>query len=120
MNLLLYLLGAAVALGLYLGTLYLRGTPKPTLSVIHGCLAFGGLAVLVVLVRGNPYVPYDPHPSRLGGVAAALLAWALFTGLVGPLYREKSKRGREAILISHAAAGLAGVSVVLLWMSREP
>jgi phosphatidylglycerophosphate synthase len=119
-NLLLLCLGGAALLGLYLGTLFLRGTPKPTLSLVHGFLAFSGLAVLIVAIRGNPYIPNDPQPSRLGTVAAAFLAWALFSGLVGPLYREKSKRGREAILISHAAAGLTGVAVVLLWLSRQP
>jgi hypothetical protein len=119
-NLLLLLFGSAVALGLYLGTLYLRGTAKPTVSLIHGFVAFFGLAALVVAIRGNPYVPNDPHPSHLGSIAAAFLAWALFSGLIGPLYREKSKQGREAILISHAAAGLTGVAVVLLWIWRQP
>jgi hypothetical protein len=116
----LLLFGTAAALGLYLGTLYLRGIAKPTVSLIHGFVAFFGLAALVVAIRGNPYVPNDPHPSRLGSVAAALLAWALFSGLVGPLYREKSPQGRKAILISHAVAGLTGVAVVALWVSRQP
>ena len=118
-NLTLLLLGVTAALGLYHVRNYLRATPNPTLRFVHGFLGFAALSALVVLLRGNPYAPEDPHPSHLGSIAAGLLAWSLFSGLIGPMYLEKSRRNREAILVSHAAAGLAGIAVVLLWISRQ-
>ena len=113
------LLAAAASVGLYLGVLYLRGTAKPTVSVIHGCAGFFGLAGLVVVLRGNPYISDDPHPSHLGTIAAAFLAWTLFAGLVGPLYRETSRRNRELFLLSHAATGLVGVVIAYMWFYRQ-
>jgi hypothetical protein len=109
------LITTAAAGGLYAGRLYLRGTPKPGLSTAHGLLAFAGLSALVVYQQNSP----GGLTATLGTAAMALFTWSLFSGLVGPLYRESSKKLREAFLISHAAAGLTGLAVLLVWTFRH-
>jgi hypothetical protein len=111
------LITTAASGGLYAGRLYLRGTPKPGLSTVHGFLGFAGLSALVVFLQGGP--GDASRTQMLGTIALALFTWSLFSGLVGPLYRESSKPTREAFLISHAAAGLIGLVVLLVWTVRR-
>jgi hypothetical protein len=113
LNQLLTILECAAALaGLYLAVLYFRRRPKPTLSVLHGFTGFFALSLIVVMLRGLPGT--EGHPSRPGQIAAALLTWSLFSGLMGPLYRETNPPARLAWLLSHFAAGAAGFVVVML------
>ena len=84
--------------------------------MLHGFTGFFALSLLAIVLRGAGSL--DGRPSRLGELAAALLTWSLFSGLMGPLYRETNPPARRIWLLSHAVAGVAGFVTVMLFVSR--
>jgi hypothetical protein len=112
------ILTAAVGLGLYLGWLYLRGVRKPVLNGIHILLGAGALEGLAVLLHGAPNGAVFVARS-LGVAALGLFAYAMFSGLTGPVFGRQSRRAGEAILVTHVSAGLIGFAVFLWWVARN-
>ena len=113
MSLLILTASLATLAGLYLAWCHLRGTSHPMLSVGHGFVGFFALAVLIVLLRDLPE-GMALTPSHAGSAAAALMTLSLFSGLIGPLYRESNRRARDAVLVAHILAGIAGVVALVV------
>ncbi len=114
----LVLLGAAVCLGLFLGTQYLRQVrSRPAMIGLHLLLGAGGFEVLVMLLSGAP----DGTVLAAGGqgrIAAGLLLLALFTGLTAPMVGRRSRPTMSAALATHAAAALAGFALLVVSLAR--
>jgi tryptophan-rich sensory protein len=106
------LLTAAVALGLTLGVLYLRGVRKPGLVAVHVLLGLAALETMMLVVRSTR------ASTTAAMVAAGFLAWSAFSGLIRPMIADRNKRHGEGLLITHAAAGLTGFVVFLIWAAR--
>jgi hypothetical protein len=105
---------AAVALGIYLGLLYLRGERRVTLIGVHVLLGIGGLEGLVILIQGTPSGE-SLHAGSWGRTALALFAGSVLTGLLAPLIGKRVKRNGETMLVVHAGVGLAGFLAFLTW-----
>jgi hypothetical protein len=111
------LLTCAVGLGLYLGYLYLKKTRRPGLVGLHLLLGAGSVEGLVAVLHGSSEAAYRAATPAL--IAACLFGYSLFSGFTGPLFGQHSRRTGEAILISHATAGLAGFLLFLVWITRH-
>ncbi len=107
---------AAMALGLVLGVLHLRGIRKPMLIGLHLLLGFGALELLVVMLKGTPNGDGLPA-GDFGNVSAGFLALAGFIGLLTPILGRRSHLTANAMLLAHAGAGLAGVLLCMAWIS---
>ena len=109
----LVILGAASALGLYLGLLYLRGVRKQGLVALHMLLGFGGL---VMLLHGTPDGATTTDSVSFGKIAAGLFAVSAFSGFIAALAR-RSPIGANVLLGTHVTVGLAGFALFLAWVS---
>ncbi|PPQ36300.1 hypothetical protein [Rhodopila globiformis] len=104
---------AAVALGLFLGWHYIRVGRRPGLSVVHLLLGAVAIEQLIVMVhQGTFNEPFAFNVIIVLGVALAL----------GLLSTVVSNRGRRTgyIVAAHAAVGLAGFAMFLMWVSSAP
>jgi len=114
----LLLLGAAAAIGLYMGQRHLRGARnRPMLIGVHLLLGIGGLEVMVMLLWGPDADPVGAGTRGAAGLATILLAAALFCGLLAPLIGRGSRRLMTAALATHAGIAAAGVVALLVWLS---
>ncbi len=107
---------AAMALGVVLVGLHLRGIRKPVLIGLHLLLGLGALEILVVLLKGTPSADGLPA-GDFGNVAAGLLALAAFIGLLTPIFGKRSRLIANAMLVAHGSAGVAGVLLCIAWAS---
>jgi tryptophan-rich sensory protein len=107
------LLSGAVALGLVLGVLYLRGVRKPGLVAVHVLLGLGALETMMAVVRSTS------ASTTAAMVAAGFLAWSAFSGLIRPMVADRSQRNGNGLLITHATAGLTGFVIFLVWAARS-
>ena len=111
------LLAATVALGIFLGILYLGRRRKPSLATLHLILGAAGIELFLILLHWTPaglILPSGPTAAWAAGLLAAAMALGLFARLS---YRRTPGRA-EAMLGAHAAAGVAGLLVFLSWASR--
>ncbi len=96
----------AAGLGLYLGWLYLRGIRrKPVMIGLHLLLGAAGLETMVMMLRGLPNGETSAA-GAFGGIAAGLLAAAMFSGLIAPMLCRGSRRTANLVVASHWVAGL--------------
>ncbi len=112
----LLVVGAAVALGLYLGWRFLRRQPgKPMLIGAHLVLAILGLEGAVILMTGAPNGE-RLEAGEIGRAAGVLLILAVVTGFLASLIapRRPRKVGLAA-LGAHAAVALAGFGLFVAW-----
>jgi hypothetical protein len=107
---------AAVALGLWIGVLYLKRSRRPYLIGIHLLLGLGGMEQMVVLHQGTP-AGEALRAGSYGTMALGLFALAMFTGLAAPLFWKQAPRAAEAVLATHATVGFAGFILFLAWLS---
>jgi hypothetical protein len=108
---------AAVALGAYNLWLRLRGLRKPMVIGAHLMAGIGSLVVLVFYLKdANNGEGMAAGP--FGNVAAALLALAVLSGLLGPILGRDSRRISNALLTAHATCGVAGFLTALAWVNR--
>ena len=106
----------AMALGLALAVLHLRGIRKPVLIGLHLLLGFGALELMVVLLKGTS--DSDGLPAGdFGNVSAGFMALAAFVGLLTPILGRRSRLTANAMLLAHGGAGLAGVLLCMAWVS---
>ena len=110
------LLTVAVSLGVTLGVLYLRGVRKPVLVAVHVLVGLGALETLAVTLHQSNVD--NSRTISLGMVTASFIAWSLFSGLIRPMLADQWPRQSNGLLITHAAAGLTGFAVFLIWMVR--
>ena len=107
---------AAMALGLVLVVLRLRGLRKPVLIGLHLLLGLGALELLVVLLKDGSSDDGLPA-AAFGNVAAGFLALAAFIGLLTPILGRRSRLTANAMLFAHGSAGVAGVLLCIAWAS---
>jgi hypothetical protein len=112
------LLTSAVAVGAYLGTLYLRGDArKPALVALHLLLGAIGLEAMVMLLfRGTPSGDILTA-APMAKTAAGLLVAALCSGLMAPLLGRNSKMTADIILATHVTLGMAGFGLLWVWVT---
>lgn len=110
------LIGAAVALGAYLGWQYLRAVPrKPLLIGIHLILGLAGMKWLILLLLWR--TPDGSVTHTLGSVTALLLAASMLSGLLTPLLtRERPRAVGNVAQVIHSGFGAAGFLVFLVWI----
>ena len=112
----LVVFGTVVAIGLYMGLNYLKGTrSNRTLVAVHVIVGIIGLEVFALLLRGAPDGT-RLATSRLGPASALLLAGALFTGFVVPLLAKPRPATTGPALAVHAVFGTVGFGALLLWV----
>ena len=109
--------GTTVGIGIYMGWLYLKGVRNNRLLIgVHLLLGVVGLEVTAILVR-HAFDTVDVPGGNWGRAAALVLAGALFSGLMVPLFAPKYPRGVTPMLWGHATIGLAGFLLLLLWVA---
>jgi hypothetical protein len=108
---------AAVALGAYNLTLWLRGARRPGLIAAHLLLGVGAAEALVVFLH-NSHLADDDPARQTAKLALLLLAGAIFTGFAAPLLGKGRRQAANALLAAHVCAGLAGAFIVLTVVSR--
>jgi hypothetical protein len=111
-------MSAAVLLGLLLGRDYLRRVrSKPALVGFHLLLGAGSLEVTVMLLRGAPSGDVVPAGPLLQ-LAAGLVAFALFSGLIAPMIGRRSRGTMNVALSVHVTAATIGFVLCLVWFVR--
>lgn len=114
----LFLLGAAAALGLLLGSQFLRGRRNPPMLIgLHLLLGGAGLETLAMLLRGAP----DGSPAPAGSLAvmsAGLLVLAMVCGLSAPVLARYSRLGANATVAMHASLAAGGIALLIGWLVR--
>ncbi len=111
------ILAGAVALGVTNLVFRLRGKRKENWLSLHLLLGIGALATVVFLLKdanGGEGVSAGPY----GDVAAAMLALAVFIGLISPIVGKDSRALSNALLVAHVASGLGGAVTAAVWISR--
>jgi hypothetical protein len=112
------LLSGAVILGIILGLDYLRRErSKPAVIGFHFLMGAGSLETIAMMIRGAPDGAPTPAVATLK-VAAALLAFALFTGLLAPMVGGGSRARMNATLLTHVSAAAGGVLLCIVWLFR--
>jgi uncharacterized membrane protein YfcA len=112
-----FIFAAAAALGVYLGVLYLRRTPRPVLlGAIHLLLGVGGLELLSVVYRQTE--PAPPRTEALLPAAGLFFAVAVFGGFTTPMIGRKWPASATPLLALHAVAGLAGLALLSAWVAN--
>jgi len=109
-----FLLTAAVVLGILLGLGYLRRRrSNPVVVAFHLLLGLGGLETVALLLRGTPDGSAYSFGTA-GKVAALLLVLAALSGLISPLlHRHWPRRVVSMTLATHACFAAAGFLVFL-------
>src|SRR6185437_14789825 len=111
------LLAAAVLLGAVLAVLHLRETKPPpaVLGAVHGVLALGGFACLL-LALGGPPRGLATGTAGFGRVAAVLIALAALAGggILAARLRRKPLAG--ALIGSHATLAVGGFVVLAAYL----
>ena len=110
------LLAAAAGLGLYLGTLYLRGERKPLLIGLHLLLGFGGLEGVLILQHGAPNGD-AARSGSLGTLVAVLLAVGALCAFTAAVIRRQSHKNAEMALLAHVSLAGLGVLLFLVWVA---
>jgi hypothetical protein len=110
-------LAAAVLLGTGLAILHARGkstVPAP-LGIAHGLLGLGGLAFLLLALRG-PARGLDQGTASFGIVGAILIACAAAVGLaIFTAYRLRHRRAGTLIGI-HATLAVVGFVILAAYV----
>jgi hypothetical protein len=113
----LCLLLIAAALGGVLAALSFRlGFPPPAAiyGVLHGCLGAGGLAALLLALRGPPR-GVAMGVGSFGAIAAVLLAVALLAGLTILAIRLRARQVSGLIIGTHATIAISGIVVLAVY-----
>lgn len=113
------ILALAVLLGSALAVLHLRAesaaAPPLSLGALHGLLAIGGFACLLVGLRG-PVRGLETGTASFGAIAAALIAVAalLGIGLFGAHLRKRRLSG--GLIGIHATLAVAGFVILAAYL----
>jgi len=113
------LLAFAVALGVLLGVLHMReaaGLPAWPLAALHGFFAIGGLALLVLALRG-PARGTSQGTAGFGIAAAALLTAAALVGAALLAGRLRKGRVTHGLIALHAMIAVTGFIVLAAYFS---
>jgi hypothetical protein len=108
---------AATALGAYLLLLWFQKARRPVLIGFHVLLGLGAAESLVVFLHTGG-LEDDSAARRLALVAGGCLAAALASGFIAPLLGKSYRLAANSLLAAHVFSGLAGLLVVLVFVSR--
>jgi hypothetical protein len=112
------LLSGAVVLGILLGLDYLRKVrSKPAVIGFHFLMGAAAVETMAMLIRGAPDGTATPALATLK-VAAALLAFALFSGLLAPMVGRGSRARMNVALLTHVSAAAGGFLLCVVWLVR--
>jgi hypothetical protein len=111
-------LTAAVALGVALALLYLRGTTprRPIVGLIHGMLGATGFVLLITALRG-PRRGDAMGVGSFGIFAAVLFGIALTVAPLIPLLAKRSPRVSGVVIAAHASLAITAFVLFLAWAS---
>jgi len=114
----LFLMSGAVAIGIYLGILYLRRVrPRRLLLGGHILMGMGGLEQVALLIHGSPS-GVMVKAGTYGTAAAGFFALAMLSGFTAPLFGQRSRQNGEFMLATHAFVGFVGFVLLLIWLSN--
>ena len=85
--------------------------PAPIYGVLHGCLGAGGLAALLMALRGPPRGVAMGFGS-FGAIAAVLLGVALLAGLIMLAIRARARQVPGLIIGIHATIAIGGIVIL--------
>ena len=108
------LLGAAMALGLWMGWQFLRRANSNPIHIgFHLLLGVGAMEAVVMLIRSTP----DANLAAWGKPAALVLALAVISGFATSVVaRRWSHRSGGLVLAIHAVLAWVGFVMYLLWV----
>jgi hypothetical protein len=111
------LLTAAALFGSLLAVAHLRGGSPPPflLGALHGLIGLGGLAILLLALRG-PARGVEQGAGAFGMIAAALLALAAMAGLTIFLRLRLQRRNAGTLIGVHATLAVAGLCLLLAYV----
>jgi hypothetical protein len=114
------LLGAAVAIGLFLSTQYIIAEKRPGLyqktGLIHGLFAASGLA-LVVLGLGGPSRGVRFGSAGFGPAAAWIAGATLLGGLTILANYWRSRAPPMGLLAAHSLAGILAYTLLAVYLT---
>ena len=105
-----------MAAGIVLALRYLRGARASFVAIAHGLLGAGGLACLIVALRG-PRRGEAMGVGSFGTAAAVLFAAALAIGPFIPLARRHATRFAGPVIAAHASVAITAFVLFLAWAS---
>jgi hypothetical protein len=112
------ILAVVVLLGCVLAVLHSqegRAAPPWQLAALHGLLAIGGLACLVLALLGSPR-GLDRGNASFGIGAAVLLALAALVGLSFPATQVLKRRHAGILIGIHATIAVCGFVVLAAYV----
>jgi len=111
------ILSAAVAAGIVLALLHLRGTPpRGAVGVLHGMAGAAGLLALLLALRGPPRGVLTGVAS-FGAIAAVVAAVALAVGLVVAALARRSHRAVGLLIGTHATLAITAYVLLIAYVS---
>jgi hypothetical protein len=111
-------LTAAVALGVTLALLHVRGTSarRPILGILHGLTGAIGLGLLILVLQG-PRRGDAMGAGSFGILAAVLFGLALGSGPLIALLARGLPNVAGAVIATHAAFAITAFVLFLAWAS---
>ena len=111
-------LALAVLFGALLAVLHLRegAAPPPwPFGALHGTIGVGGLALLVLALRGPPR-GVEQGVGSFGTIAAVLLALAVLLAIALIAARLRGKRLAGTLIGAHATLAISGFVVLMVYV----
>jgi hypothetical protein len=114
----LVVIGASVALGLYLGFQFLqRRRNRPVLAAVYILPGLIALEAIALLLRGAPDRTFAPSPTP-GQAAALLLVVALIVGLLTPMItRDRPRVVATLALTIHGLLATTAFLLLVVWLA---
>lgn len=112
------LLAIAVLFGSLLALAYLREGAQPPpwpFGALHGLIALGGLALLMLTLRGPPR-GVEQGTGSFGIIAAVLIATAALAGIAQLTLRLRGRRLPGALIGGHATLAVGGFIILLVYV----
>jgi len=117
LSLALVILSAAVALGVALALVHLRGSlPSRPFGALHGVVGAAGLGALLLALRGPPRGVLTGVAS-FGAIAAVLAAVALVVGLGIAALARRGRGGLGLVIAVHATLAITAYVLLLAYVS---
>jgi hypothetical protein len=111
------ILSAAVAAGIVLALLHLRGSPPHwTLGALHGVAGAAALVALFLALRGPPRGVLT-GVGAFGGIAAVLAAIALVMGLAVAALARLSHAAVKLLIAVHATLAITAYVLLLAYVA---
>jgi hypothetical protein len=112
------LLTSTVALGIYLGTRYLRHLPRPPVLIgLHFLFGAACLEPIAIVLHGG-IVGAQTKPPLTGLLTAAFIAMALASGVTAVMIGRRSRQTANVALSIHAGLAASAFTLMVAWVLK--